>query len=71
MEGSDSGRLLKILYYRDLAPVLGATRPTGAIIIDAVDSALVTTLKFDNYKFVDIPDAWLQRDYLPRLKAVE
>ena len=40
---SDSGRLLKILYYRGYHEQLGALRPSEAVIIDAVDSSLVTT----------------------------
>jgi outer membrane lipoprotein-sorting protein len=66
---SDSGRALKILYYRSFQSVLGKIRPTEAIIIDAVDSNLVTLLKFDDYRFTEIPDAWFQRDYLPHLKV--
>ena len=66
---SDSGRLLKILYYRTFVERLGAIRPTEAIIIDAVDTSLVTTVSFDDYRFVDIPDAWFQREFLPRLRA--
>jgi len=42
--------------------------PYGAVIIDAVDSTLVTTVQFDNPAFQDIPDFWYQRDYLPRLR---
>jgi len=66
---SDSGRLLKILYYRGYQQRLGAIRPSGAIIIDAVDSSLVTTIQFGDERFQDIPEAWFQRDYLPRLPA--
>ena len=66
---SDSGRLLKILYYRAFERELGVTRPTEAVIIDAVDTALVTTLKFADYRAQEIPEAWFQRDYLPRLRA--
>jgi len=66
---SDSGRLLKILYYRGFQEQLGRMRPTEAIIIDAVDNSLVTTLKFGDYRFQDIPEAWFQREYLPRLRA--
>lgn len=65
---SDSGRLLKILYYRGYGERLGAVRPTEAVIIDAVDSALVTTVGFGDQQFQDIPEAWFQRDYLPRLR---
>jgi outer membrane lipoprotein-sorting protein len=65
---SDSGRVLKVLYYRDFVQRLGAVRPGSAVIIDAVDSTLVTTVRFDNAVAQDIPDFWYQRDYLPRLR---
>ncbi|HXQ50683.1 MAG TPA: outer membrane lipoprotein-sorting protein [Stellaceae bacterium] len=64
---SDSGRLLKILYYRGFAERLGGVRPTEAIIIDAVDTSLVTSLTFGDYRAQEIPEAWFQRDFLPRL----
>jgi len=48
---------------------LGGVRPTEAVIIDAVDSSLVTTLTFGDYRFQDIPEAWFQRDFLPRLRS--
>ena len=66
---ADSGRLLKIVYYRNFAMRLGAVRPTEAIIIDAVDSSLATTVGFGEYAYQDIPEAWFQRDYLPHLRA--
>jgi len=65
---SDSGRLLKIAYYRKFAEVLGATRPTETVIIDAVDASLVTTVDASDYRAQELPDAWFQRDYLPRFE---
>jgi outer membrane lipoprotein-sorting protein len=65
---SDSGRLLKIVYFRNFAQRLGALRPVEEIIIDAVDTSLATTATFSNDAFQDVPDAWFQRDYLPRLQ---
>jgi len=65
---SDSGRTLKVLYYRGFTQRLGAVRPAGAVIIDAVDATLVTTVQFNNPAFQEIPDFWYQRDYLPRLR---
>jgi len=65
---ADSGRLLKIAYYRAYADVLGATRPTQTVIIDAVDPGLVTTVAAGDFREQEIPDAWFQRDYLPRLE---
>lgn len=66
---SDSGKLMKILYYRKFADRLGATRPTEAVIIDAVDSSLATIVAFGDYRAQEIPESWFQRDYLPRLSV--
>jgi len=66
---ADSGRLLKIAYFRKFAEQLGAVRPTESIIIDAVDSSLATTATFGEYAYQEIPEAWFQRDYLPHLRA--
>lgn len=63
---TDSGRLLKLAYYRRYEPALGAARPLETIIIDAVDSHLVTKVTFSDYRSEDIQDAWFQRDALPR-----
>jgi outer membrane lipoprotein-sorting protein len=65
---SDSGRLLKIIYYRNYIERLGAARPAEAVIIDAVDSSLATIAIFSESRFQDVPDAWFQRDFLPRLQ---
>ena len=65
---SDSGRVLKIAYYRKYEQALGGLRPTQNIIIDAVDPKLVTTVDTSDFRFVEIPDSWFQRDFLPRLK---
>jgi outer membrane lipoprotein-sorting protein len=66
---SDSGRLLKIVYFRNFAQRLGAVRPTEEVIIDAVDTALATIATFSENTFQDVPDVWFQRDYLPRLQT--
>jgi hypothetical protein len=66
---ADSGRLLKILYYRIFEARLGRVRPSQAVIIDAVDTSLVTTLKLGDLRPQNIPDAWFARDYLPRLQV--
>ncbi len=65
---SDSGRLLKIIYYRNYIERLGAVRPAEAVIIDAIDSSLATIAAFTDSRFQEVPDAWFQRDYLPRLQ---
>lgn len=65
---SDSGRVLKVLYYKGFVERLGSVRPTEAIIIDAVDTSLVTVVHFDDLRVQKIPDSWFQRDYLSRLR---
>jgi outer membrane lipoprotein-sorting protein len=65
---SDSGRLLKIAYYHKFESQLGRFVPAETIIIDAVDTKLVTTMGATDYRPVEIPDAWFQRDYLPHVK---
>jgi hypothetical protein len=66
---SDSGRLLKIIYYRKFSEQLGAVRPTESVIIDAVDSSLATVATSSEYAYQEIPEAWFQRDYLPHLRT--
>lgn len=66
---ADSGRLLKIAYYRRFEDQLGGLRPTETVIIDAVDAKLVTIIRSADYRYQEIAAAWFQRDFLPRLKA--
>jgi hypothetical protein len=63
---SDSGRLLKLAYYRKFEAQLGASRPMETIIVDAVDSHLVTKITYSDYRAEQVQDAWFQREYLPR-----
>jgi len=64
----ESGILLKTAFYRRLRPVLGADRPTEIVLIDGLDPKWITVMKFDGYAWRDVPETWLQRDYLPRFK---
>jgi hypothetical protein len=63
---SDSGRALKLAYYRRYEPALGVARPLETIIVDAVDPHLVTKVTASDYRAEDVKDAWFQREYLPR-----
>jgi hypothetical protein len=64
---SDSGRLLKVAYYGRYQSELGSVRPTETILIDAVDTGLVTTIRYANFRETETPDFWFQREFLPRL----
>lgn len=66
---TDSGRMLKIAYYHDYREQLGAMRPSEVIIVDAVNTKLVTTINASDYTAREIPDSWYQREFLPHLKA--
>lgn len=63
---SDSGRVLKLAYYRRFEDALGAARPAETIIIDAVDTHLVTVISYSGYRAEKVQDAWFEREYLPR-----
>jgi len=65
---AESGRLLKTAYYRKYAKQLGRERPTEVVIIDGLDPKWVTVMRHSDFAWRDVPDAWLQRDYLPRFK---
>jgi hypothetical protein len=65
---SDSDHLLKTTYYRRFQTELGRERPTETIIIDGLTPTWVTVMRYSDYTWHDIPDSWLQRDYLPRFR---
>jgi len=65
---TESNQLLKTAYYRRYQPQLGVERPTETVIIDGLDPAWVTVMRFGEYAYREVPEAWLQRDYLPRFK---
>ncbi len=66
---SESDRLLKIAYFRGYQEQLGKKRPTEVVIIDGVNSKLVTKMNYSNYQYREIPEEWFQKEYLPRFKG--
>lgn len=65
---AESGKLLKSAYYRRYEAQLGRERPTETVIIDGLDPNWVTVMRYTEWRRRDVPEAWLQRDYLPRFK---
>ena len=65
---AESGALLKIAFFRKYQKQLGKERPTETVIIDGLDPNWVTVMRFSNWAQRDVPDLWLQRDYLTRFK---
>ena len=65
---ADSGELLKTAYYRRYQRELDVERPTETVIIDGLDRQWVTIMRYSDYAWREVPDSWLQRDYLPHFK---
>ena len=65
---TESDRLLKTAYYRRYQLQLGVERPTETVIIDGLDPNWVTVMRYADYAWREVPEFWLQRDYLPRFK---
>lgn len=65
---SESERLLKTAFYRQYRPWLGNERPSEMVIIDGLNPKWVTIMRYSDYAWQDIPESWLQRDYLSRFK---
>ncbi len=65
---AESSRLLKTVYYRKFKLEIGTERPTESVIIDGLDPKSVTLMRFTDYVARDIPETWMQRDYLPRFQ---
>lgn len=60
------GRLVKTAYFRRFQTVLGMQRPTETVILDGLNPSWITVMRLDDFTPRNIPQAWLQRDYLPR-----
>lgn len=65
---AESGKLLKTAYYRRYQAVFGIERPTEMVIIDGLEPDWVTVMRYSGWVRRDVPEAWLQRDYLPRFR---
>jgi hypothetical protein len=65
---SESGSMLKTAYYRRYQKQLGGDRPTETVIIDGLNPHWVTVMRFYDWQWREIPDAWLQRSYLPHFR---
>nr|WP_116142257.1 outer membrane lipoprotein-sorting protein [Trinickia diaoshuihuensis] len=63
---AESGTVLKVSYFRRFQEELGAVRPTEIVIIDGLIPDWITVMRYSNYAWKDIPEAWMQRDYLAR-----
>ena len=65
---AESGQLLKTAYYRRFQAQLGTERPTETVIIDGLNPQSVTLMRFSDYAWRNVPEAWMHPDYLPRFQ---
>lgn len=65
---TESNKLLKTAYYRHYQKVFGIERPTETVIIDGLESDWVTVMRYTDWVKREVPETWLQREYLPRFK---
>ncbi len=65
---TESGKLLKTAYYRRYQKIFGIERPTETVIIDGLEPDWVTVMRYSDWVQREVPEAWLQRDYLPRFR---
>ena len=65
---TESSKLLKTAYYRRYQKLFGIERPTEIVIIDGLDPEWVTVMRYSDWVKREVPEIWLQRDYLPRFK---
>lgn len=65
---ADSGRLLKTAYYRRFEDQLGAERPAEVVIIDGVNTELLTVLRYSDFRAETIPSNWFTREGLPLVR---
>ncbi|MDD4003700.1 MAG: outer membrane lipoprotein-sorting protein [Elusimicrobiaceae bacterium] len=57
---SDSGRLLKTVFYGKYRSELGSFRPTELLVVDGVDSRYVTRISFSGYRYKNIGLDWFE-----------
>ncbi len=65
---TESGKLLKTAYYRRYQKAFGVERPTETVIIDGLEPDWVTVMRYSDWVKREVPETWLQRDYLPRFR---
>lgn len=65
---TQTGRLLKVAWYRGWEPVMGETRPTEVVIADGFKPKEVTVMKLANFRPRDLPHSWFSNSWLPRFQ---
>jgi outer membrane lipoprotein-sorting protein len=65
---SESGHLLKTVFYRRYQQQLGRERPMETVIIDGLNPQAVTLMRFGDFSAPNVPRNWFNREHLPRFQ---
>lgn len=66
---TNSGKMIKVAWYRKVRNQMGASRPTEIVIADGFDPNKVTVMQMGNYRAKNIPQSWFNKEWLPNFKA--
>ena len=67
---TQSGRLLKVAWYRSWQNAMGEMRPTEMVIADGFEPKNVTVMKMSNFRGRELPVSWFNNGWLPRFQKV-
>ncbi|MGL4859427.1 MAG: outer membrane lipoprotein-sorting protein [Enterobacteriaceae bacterium] len=61
---ANSGKLLKVAWYRNWQPVFGQIRPTEVIIGDGFNPNKITVMQMSQYRERELPQSWFNKEWL-------
>ncbi|EMM2471064.1 outer membrane lipoprotein-sorting protein [Raoultella ornithinolytica] len=67
----NSGKLLKVAWYRNWQPVFGTVRPTEVVIGDGFNPNKVTLMQMSEYRQKDLPLSWFNKEWLSHFTPQE
>ncbi len=60
----NSGKLLKVAWYRNWQPVLGEIHPTEVVIGDGFNPNKITLMQMSQYQAKELPLSWFNKEWL-------
>jgi outer membrane lipoprotein-sorting protein len=67
----NSGKLLKVAWYRNWQPVFGTIRPTEVVIGDGFNPNKITLMQMSDYREKDLPLSWFNKEWLSHFTSQE
>ncbi|NUB45436.1 outer membrane lipoprotein-sorting protein [Fertoebacter nigrum] len=66
---TQSGKLIKVAWYRKLKNQMGVSRPTEIVIADGFDPNKVTVMSMSGFRAKTIPESWFNKEWLPNFST--